>query len=247
MTLVLSISFMKQRLINMHNIITDINMSTLVPDVVKFYVSSEAHYLDSGIKKEEMPFICDPKIEVKWVENIGALRKIVPVLEEYWDRPDTLIMLTDDDRLIFPWTIQYMVWAAEMFPDSAVVAKGFNIPHKEYITKEDRIHLYNRMITTPTRVDVASSGYFLTVKPRFFDETILNWRDYEKKYHLLYGDETFISYCLAKKKIKRILIPHQRDLWKDYTWAGSGLCTDDKNREAKEIQMTLLQDVLKSV
>ena len=63
---------------------------TKLPDKIFIYLSSEQFLQDIGFKNKEITNInlnnlfnrYKDLIEIKWVDNIGSYRKLIPILEE---------------------------------------------------------------------------------------------------------------------------------------------------------------------
>jgi hypothetical protein len=78
---------------------------TQKPDKIFVYLSEEPYILDDGFKNKK---ITDKNliklvnnnniIEVKWVENTGPYRKLLPLLKSKWDE-DCIIITIDDDSI----------------------------------------------------------------------------------------------------------------------------------------------------
>ena len=90
-----------QLLITLQSIIKQ----TLLPDKIFLHLSTTSYLLDSGFKKNKINnhnlknFLINNKnlIEIKWVENTGPYRKLLPLLKEKWNE-DCIIITIDDDR-----------------------------------------------------------------------------------------------------------------------------------------------------
>lgn len=97
---------------------------TFQPDIFLINISKEPYLQDDGFSNVP-DWMNNNKITVKWVENTGSYRKLIPVLE-YADTDDLIV--TADDDVIYGKT-----WLAEIVdsvladPSVIVCAMGRNI------------------------------------------------------------------------------------------------------------------------
>ena len=96
--IVVSIGLMKARISNALLMVKDLMSGTMVPDKIIFYVSREPHLYDAGIQPWELKRGSNKIVEFRWVENTGPPRRIVNAVQEFWDLPETQIIIFDDDR-----------------------------------------------------------------------------------------------------------------------------------------------------
>tara|TARA_B110001452_G_C15241431_1_gene429872 strand:- start:9781 stop:10554 length:774 start_codon:yes stop_codon:yes gene_type:complete len=84
------------------NTLVSIKNQILLPTKCYIYLSTEPYLLDQGFKNKILnndlqEFIDKNDIfEVRWCENIGPYRKLLPLLKEKWNE-DCLILTMDDD------------------------------------------------------------------------------------------------------------------------------------------------------
>ena len=71
-----------------------------LPSTIYLYLSEESYILDTGFKGKEitnkklLSFIeKNSLIEVKWVENTGSYRKLLPLLKEKWNEDCIIITI----------------------------------------------------------------------------------------------------------------------------------------------------------
>jgi len=186
----------------------------LVPDKIYFFISEESHNIDKGIKPNEIPIIDEPRVEFIYTENIGSLRKIIPILKMYWNRRNTRIIIYDDDWRI-PNDSLYKLVGYSNHINNRFHASGIagNIYRKgsegltdKYVDGIGRSVEFSWVLRQPKQVDLLSSGMGLLVKPKFFHNDILNWKKY-KEFGVHITDEHFINYMLALKKTPRFVVP----------------------------------------
>lgn len=233
--IVISMALIKKRLPNLKRIINSIKNQTKKVDKVIVNVSKESFFLDDGIKPKELPRF--DIVEYNFVQNTGSLRKYIPVVNKYKNKPNTYIIIMDDDKLLKKNAIKKIIKCSKTYPNKAIGIRGFEINQKN---KRNNIYSSDGKIK---RVEVITS-FFLLIKPRFVDIKTLNkWNEYEvvKK-----SDEVFLSYCLAKKGTERILLPtKERKIIKKCKGKNIGLKKMHSNKKAKHKQIMMWRDVLR--
>jgi len=207
--IVVSIALIKSRILNAKKLVDDLMAGSRKPDKIYFFISEEQHHIDDGIKPQEIPNIDNPIVEFIYTPNIGSLRKIVPIVKMYWTRPNTRIIVCDDDRKIQPDIIHKLVDFSENGNHRFhACATAGNLWTTEGINNSNKRHIIlGWTIQKPVQVDLLNSGMQMLIKPKFFHEDILHWEKYIEKYAVNLTDETFISYLLAKKETPRFVIP----------------------------------------
>jgi len=243
--IVISIGLIKARIDNAKKIVKDLKKSIIKPDRIIFYISKEPWLLDEGI--ETPPKINYPKVEFKYVKNIGPLRRVAPIVEEYIDKPNTKIILLDDDRKVPKKAIKILVDYSNEHPDYSVGYRGYMI-NKDYtreVNYKKRKIIQAWEINKPVKVDVINGGWFNLVKPKFFHEGFIKWQDY-LDFGVDRSDESFIAYSLAKKGTSRYVIPFKSE-FKDYPTFGTDLYFCKENRVAKLKQQNTWYNIIKDI
>ncbi|MFX1258130.1 MAG: hypothetical protein ACFFAN_09740 [Promethearchaeota archaeon] len=218
---------------------------SLIPDKIVFYISKEPYLLDEGIKS--LPKLKNDRVEFKYVENFGPFRRVQPIVQEYWDKPDTIIILIDDDKKIPKNAIKELVNYSNKNPNEAIGYRGYimNYEPNEMITDYLNRKLYFAWrIKKPVKVDVINGGWCQLVKPKFFHEDFLNWKNF-LEFGVDRSDETFIAYLMAKNKTVRKVIPLKKEI-KDYSFYDLTLFNSNLNREAKLKQLNTWLKVLRN-
>lgn len=214
--IVTSTALIKSRIGNAKQIVDNLMSGSLIPDKIYFFISEEPHNIDKGIKPHEVPIIDNPKVEFIYTENIGSLRKIVPILKMYWSRDSTRIILFDDDFKIMPDTIgklaNYTQNINHRFHACGISGNIYTDgkPKTQLERAVGRSIEFGWVLRQPKQVDLLSSGLGLMVKPKFFDGDILNWKNYVEEYGVNITDEHFVNYMLAKKGTPRFVVPVNR-------------------------------------
>jgi len=96
------------RLPHLHRVIESLHHQEVPPKEIRLYISRESYLLDKGISPDD-PHLKElqklPLLKVKWVDNTGPYRKIVPFLQEHFSHhvaTDELFVTVDDDTLYPP-------------------------------------------------------------------------------------------------------------------------------------------------
>ena len=206
--IVTSTALMKSRIPNAQTMVDGFMKGSLIPDRIYFFISEEPFHMDQGIKPDEIPIINNPRVEFVYTKNIGSIRKIIPILKMYWTRKNTQIIVCDDDRAIrsdaIKKLIDYQQNIEHRFHACAIAGNKFLVGRsREVILGWDHAR-----VKKPTQVDLLNSGMMMLVKPKFFvKDDILNWEQYIEELGVVWSEENFLSYLLAKKGIPRFVIP----------------------------------------
>ena len=103
-----SLTTIDSRLPHLHRVIESLHQQEVPPKEIRLYISCEPYLLDKGISPDD-PHLKElqkfPLLKVKWVDNTGPYRKIVPLLQEHFSHhvaTDELFVTVDDDTLYPP-------------------------------------------------------------------------------------------------------------------------------------------------
>lgn len=83
-------------------------------DKIFLFLSEDPYLIDAGFPNRTVTngslsrVLADDRIEVRWVENTGPYRKLLPLLKELWDT-DHLIITADDDIVYDPTIVQMLI------------------------------------------------------------------------------------------------------------------------------------------
>ena len=150
---------------------------------------------------ETNPHITILRVEKDW----GPATKLIPTLLHERHRPETRIIVVDDDTTYPRKLVSTFTNSSEQYPDAAFTSRGWNIP--ESFVHKNRINVVSSKIqqVTPVEIVQGASGYL--VKPKFFDAQLI---DYEKAPQAaFYADDIWVSGHLASQQIPRYVIPMQ--------------------------------------
>ena len=199
--IVVSIALCKHRLQNVKTIVNDFMSGKVKPDKIHFFISKEPFLLDEGIEPNEIPKINNPKVEFNYTENIGLIRKFIPVVKMYWDKPDTKIIIFDDDRKPQKDTVEVLNKWIEKHPNKAFTLGGYTYdPFKPVNAWQ---------IKNNIKVHISATGVGLIVKPSFFQrDDIWNWEQYNTDIiDVRISSEVFNTYAFKKNGIPLFCVP----------------------------------------
>jgi Glycosyl transferase family 2 len=135
----------------------------------------------------------------------GPATKFIPIIREELaaGRGDTLIMVVDDDR-VYPRDAlaTYLHYHTQM-PDAAICIRGAAMPRT--LDWRDATMIYGSEIREPQGVAVITGCGSYLIQPRFFDESL--WDYSRAPSGAFYMDDIWISGYLARRKIKRLVVP----------------------------------------
>jgi len=199
---VVSFALVKAREKNLGKIIRNLNNQTKKPDEIHVYISKEPFYLDEGFDKK--PTINCLRTKIHFVPNTGALRKFMPILRKYWNEPEQIIILTDDDHIWHDETIQTLLrWEKKL---DGVIATAGNFYVNDNPNSWVKKWFHGDGLSKPVRCDIISTGYCCLIKPKYFTEEIFNWQQYDE-YGVPYDDEFWFNLILAENNVARWVVP----------------------------------------
>ena len=207
--IILSIALSSHRLHLIEKVVSKILEGTQLPDKIIINYSEEPFFIDKGIKFNELPFdltglnaLTWEFIEVNKVPNIGPMRIAIPIIEDYWDSPETIIIFLDDDLGIGEHTVEDLLYYREKL-DCVVGIAGYTIGIGKYLIKA---RYWSHAISEPQKVHILFNGWGTTFKIKHIHKKILEWHKY-KNLGLEYTNESFIMACFALKGTDRYVIP----------------------------------------
>jgi hypothetical protein len=150
---------------------------------------------------QELPRVRILRSETDW----GPATKFISVVqdESAAGRPDTLIMVVDDDRIYPADALEtYLCYHREL-PDAVLCFRGAPMPsdlkwHKPIITGGDRLR-------EPLKVAVVTGCGSYFIQPRFFDDRLWDYRDAPEG--AFYMDDIWISGCLDRRGVEKYIVP----------------------------------------
>jgi hypothetical protein len=197
----------------------------LKPNKCFIFLSENPYLIDEGFKNKiitnnHLKNIIDNNsiFEIKWVENIGPYRKLIPLLKEKWNE-NCLIFTFDDDVILHPDILSNYIYDYNRYK-CCISYRGFNTNIKdinEFDYENFSIRIQNNK---PNKFNFANSGVGMITHPSFFHKNniILN----KKKFLNLAptADDLWYYICRIKNNIKTKIILNENKLFK--------LCYDKK-------------------
>jgi len=127
--LTVSLTTIDSRLPHLHRVIESLHQQDVSPKEIRLHISREPYLLDKGISPDD-PHLKElqkfPLLRVKWVDNTGPYRKIVPFLQEHFSHhvaTDELFVTVDDDTLYPPEFLRRLLETYEKH-DCVVAFRG---------------------------------------------------------------------------------------------------------------------------
>lgn len=132
MSLLISLTSISQRLDILKYTLLSLREQNYKADRIILCLSKDSYLLDKGIKETpDWLFALEDSgaIEIKWVENTGSYRKLLPVYAS--SNPDDWIVTCDDDVIYGPEWLGTLVQAAKKYPEAIICGRA-RIPLKNY-------------------------------------------------------------------------------------------------------------------
>jgi len=174
MNIYVSLTSIYQKQYLLLNTLISINKQTLLPNKCYIYLSTEPYLLDKGftnkkLNKDLEDYVCqNPIFEIRWCDNLGPYRKLLPLLREKWN--ENCLILTMDDDIYYHKDLIKQVVDEYNKEKCCVTCRGFTLEHDnnninslDYVSsnKTIRKHLYN----------FANSGVGTVHHPSFYHKT----------------------------------------------------------------------------
>lgn len=148
---------------------------------------------------ETNPHITVLRTEKDW----GPGTKLIPTVLQERHRPETRIIVVDDDTIYPKKLVSTFTNFSEQFPDAAFSSRGWNVPAS--FVHANRINVVSSKIQRMTPVEIVQGAAGYLVKPRFFDAQLL---DYEQAPPAaFFADDIWVSGQLATRQISRYVMP----------------------------------------
>lgn len=160
---------------------------TKLPNKVFLYLSEEPHILDTGFTNKEitnknlLEFINNqPIIDIKWVENIGSYRKLLPLLKEKWNE-ECIIITIDDDLFMDKNSIANLI--SDYSKHKCVISyRGFTPIYDSF----EKFNYLNRgTLVNSSLYNFSTNGAGTLWKPTFFHNTG----------ELIFDKNIYMNYC----------------------------------------------------
>lgn len=119
-----------------------------------------------------------PGLEIRRCKDWGPATKVIPALLDLAGKPDTAVLVVDDDRIYPRWMVERFDQATAASPDDALTLAGWIVP-EDLIDRPTTIRSNLFMLppapvrcsrlSAPREIDVMLGTMGYLVKPAFFD------------------------------------------------------------------------------
>src|SRR5438445_7957570 len=162
--------------------------------------------------REQRPYAV-PKHVSRWPrmrvlhcqKDWGPATKFIPIVREELaaGRGNTLIMVVDDDRIYPRDALETYLHYNKQLPDAALCFRGAAMPQNLDWRNAKMIRASELREPQPAAVITGCGSYL--IQPRFFDESL--WDYSRAPQGAFYMDDIWISGCLARRNVKRYVVP----------------------------------------
>ena len=123
-----SLTSTSQRVATVHRTIESILAQSLRPDRLVLWLSENPHLIDRGVSRQELgePLLrlAQQGLEIRWTDNTGPYRKLVPALPEV--KASGGVVITADDDVLYPESWLERLYRLHLqYPRAIVCYRGF--------------------------------------------------------------------------------------------------------------------------
>lgn len=230
-TIIVSFTTIDSRINYIKPMVDSILSQTVQPDRLEVYLSDHPSLfiggIDQGIPPDKVPqFLRDyekqRKLTLKYTDNIGPARKLIPCLQENWGTNN--IIITVDDDVIYPsHTIENLVTAYKQH-GCVITMRGkqptfnkYNVIEANYLRWHPLKHQYKDL-----HAFITGAGGVL-YKTSFFSEKVLNIKMLLETCPL--ADDIWFHFCRTENRtpafifglyansLPEIDMPNKKSLW----------------------------------
>ncbi|HEX7517508.1 MAG TPA: hypothetical protein VF345_09500 [Chthoniobacterales bacterium] len=135
----------------------------------------------------------------------GPATKFIPAIQHEMaaGRPDTLIIVLDDDRVYPLDAVETYLHYERELPDAALCFRGAAMPPT--LDWRDAKMIHADEIRVPRRIAVVTGCGSYLLKPRFFDASL--WDYSAAPRGAFYMDDIWISGCLDRRGVEKYVVP----------------------------------------
>ena len=146
-----------------------------------------------------------PIIKILYCDkDYGPATKLIPAFLKYKDKPDTKIIVVDDD-LIYPvFLIEHLCFYSEKYPEIALGNRGVILSKLVNRFCVDQVINFNSL-SNIVNVDILRGESGFLVKPKFFNKDLFVISGQPRS--IFFEDDVFFSGILAKNGIQRFCPP----------------------------------------
>ena len=202
---IVSLSTVPERMGNLGPTIRSLLRQTRPPDEIVLAIPEFSI-------REQRPYAV-PKHVSRWPrmrvlhcqKDWGPATKFIPIVREELaaGRGNTLIMVVDDDRIYPRDALETYLHYNKQLPDAALCFRGAAMPRDLDWRHAKMIRASELRQPQPAAVITGCGSYL--IQPRFFDESLWDYSQAPKG--AFYMDDIWISGCLARRNVKRYVVP----------------------------------------
>ena len=202
---IVSLSTVPERIGNLGPTIRSLLRQTRPPDEIVLAIPEFSI-------REQRPYAV-PKHVSRWPrmrvlhcqKDWGPATKFIPIVREELaaGRGNTLIMVVDDDRIYPRDALETYLHYNKQLPDAALCFRGAAMPRDLDWRHAKMIRASELRQPQPAAVITGCGSYL--IQPRFFDESLWDYSQAPKG--AFYMDDIWISGCLARRNVKRYVVP----------------------------------------
>ncbi len=203
--IIASVSTVPERIGNLGPTIRSLLRQTRPPDEIVLAIPEFSI-------REQRPYAV-PKHVSRWPrmrvlhcqKDWGPATKFIPIVREELaaGRGNTLIMVVDDDRIYPRDALETYLHYNKQLPDAALCFRGAAMPRDLDWRHAKMIRASELRQPQPAAVITGCGSYL--IQPRFFDESLWDYSQAPKG--AFYMDDIWISGCLARRNVKRYVVP----------------------------------------
>ncbi|PYK06864.1 MAG: hypothetical protein DME67_01765 [Verrucomicrobia bacterium] len=202
---IVSLSTVPERMGNLGPTIRSLLRQTRPPDEIVLAIPEFSI-------REQRPYAV-PKHVSRWPrmrvlhcqKDWGPATKFIPIVREELaaGRGNTLIMVVDDDRIYPRDALETYLHYNKQLPDAALCFRGAAMP-RDFDWRHARMIRARELRQPQPAAVITGCGSYL-IQPRFFDESLWDYSQAPKG--AFYMDDIWISGCLARRNVKRYVVP----------------------------------------
>jgi len=202
---IVSLSTVPERMGNLGPTIRSLLRQTRPPDEIVLAIPEFSI-------REQRPYAV-PKHVSRWPrmrvlhcqKDWGPATKFIPIVREELaaGRGNTLIMVVDDDRIYPRDALETYLHYNKQLPEEVLCFRGAAMPRDLDWRHAKMIRASELRQPQPAAVITGCGSYL--IQPRFFDESLCDYSQAPKG--AFYMDDIWISGCLARRNVKRYVVP----------------------------------------
>ncbi len=203
--IIASVSTVPERIGNLGPTIRSLLRQTRPPDEIVLAIPEFSI-------REQRPYVVPEQVS-RWPRlrvlhcrrDWGPATKFIPIVREELaaGRGNTLIMVVDDDRIYPRDALETYLHYNKQLPDAALCFRGAAMPRDLDWRHAKMIRASELRQPQPAAVITGCGSYL--IQPRFFDESLWDYSQAPKG--AFYMDDIWISGCLARRNVKRYVVP----------------------------------------